>query len=113
MLYFRAEVMLHRLSVALRSFEHQIFLDYSIDSGPSTGYKMDDFIDVIYLMEVLWKHLKEPQLGPSYVAILRSQLPLTAAEDLGYVPMPAPVVAANQKSWCEIKDTSGKAILVN
>ena len=33
-----------------------------------------------------------------------------AASDLDYVPMPAPVIAAIQKSWGEIKDTSGKAI---
>jgi phosphate transport system substrate-binding protein len=32
------------------------------------------------------------------------------AADLDYVPMPAPVIAAIQKSWGEIKDTSGKAI---
>jgi phosphate transport system substrate-binding protein len=32
------------------------------------------------------------------------------ASDLGYVPMPPSVVAAIQKSWGEIKDTSGKAI---
>lgn len=34
-----------------------------------------------------------------------------AATDLDYVPMPAAVVAAIQKSWNEIKDASGKAIL--
>ncbi|MFM2051859.1 MAG: hypothetical protein RL682_2350 [Pseudomonadota bacterium] len=33
-----------------------------------------------------------------------------AAADLDYVPMPAPVIATIQKSWAEIKDTSGKAI---
>ena len=33
-----------------------------------------------------------------------------AASDLDYVPMPAPVIAAIQKSWGEIKDASGKAI---
>jgi phosphate transport system substrate-binding protein len=33
-----------------------------------------------------------------------------AAADLDYVPMPAPVIAAIQKSWGEIKDASGKAI---
>jgi phosphate transport system substrate-binding protein len=33
-----------------------------------------------------------------------------AAADLDYVPMPASVVAAIQKSWGEIKDTSGKAV---
>jgi phosphate transport system substrate-binding protein len=33
-----------------------------------------------------------------------------AASDLDYVPMPAPVIAAIQKSWGEIKDGSGKAI---
>lgn len=32
------------------------------------------------------------------------------ATDLDYVPLPAPVVAMIQKSWGEIKDTSGKAI---
>ena len=33
-----------------------------------------------------------------------------AAADLDYVPMPAQVIAAIQKSWGEIKDASGKAI---
>jgi phosphate transport system substrate-binding protein len=33
-----------------------------------------------------------------------------AATDLDYVPMPASVIAAIQKSWGEIKDPSGKAI---
>jgi len=33
-----------------------------------------------------------------------------SASDLDYVPMPAPVIAAIQKSWGEIKDASGKAI---
>jgi phosphate transport system substrate-binding protein len=33
-----------------------------------------------------------------------------AAADLDYVPLPAPVIAMIQKSWGEIKDTSGKAI---
>jgi phosphate transport system substrate-binding protein len=33
-----------------------------------------------------------------------------AAADLDYVPMPATVVAAIQKSWGEIKDESGKAV---
>jgi phosphate transport system substrate-binding protein len=33
-----------------------------------------------------------------------------AAADLDYVPMPAPVVAAIQKSWGEIKDVSGKPV---
>jgi phosphate transport system substrate-binding protein len=32
------------------------------------------------------------------------------ASDLDYVPLPAPVIAMIQKSWGEIKDTSGKAI---
>jgi phosphate transport system substrate-binding protein len=32
------------------------------------------------------------------------------ASDLDYVPLPASVVALIQKSWGEIKDTSGKAI---
>jgi phosphate transport system substrate-binding protein len=32
------------------------------------------------------------------------------AADLDYVPLPATVVALIQKSWGEIKDTSGKAI---
>ncbi|MEY2861610.1 MAG: hypothetical protein RL392_2068, partial [Pseudomonadota bacterium] len=30
--------------------------------------------------------------------------------DLDYVPMPAAVIATIQKSWAEIKDTSGKSI---
>ena len=33
-----------------------------------------------------------------------------AAADLDYVPMPAAVVAAIQKSWGDIKDASGKAV---
>jgi len=33
-----------------------------------------------------------------------------AASDLDYVPMPAPVVAAIQKSWGEIKDNTGKPV---
>jgi phosphate transport system substrate-binding protein len=33
-----------------------------------------------------------------------------SAEDLDYVPMPAAVVAAIQKSWGEIKDGAGKPI---
>lgn len=33
-----------------------------------------------------------------------------AAADLDYVPMPAPVVAAIQKSWAEIKDGAGKPV---
>jgi phosphate transport system substrate-binding protein len=33
-----------------------------------------------------------------------------AAADLDYVPMPAAVIATIQKSWAEIKDTSGKSI---
>ena len=33
-----------------------------------------------------------------------------SAADLDYVPMPAPVVAAIQKSWGEIKDGAGKAV---
>ena len=33
-----------------------------------------------------------------------------AASDLDYVPMPAAAVAAIQKSWGEIKDTSGKVV---
>jgi phosphate transport system substrate-binding protein len=33
-----------------------------------------------------------------------------AASDLDYVPMPAPVVAAIQKSWGEIKDGAGKPV---
>ena len=33
-----------------------------------------------------------------------------AAADLDYVPMPAAVVAAIQKSWADIKDASGKAV---
>ncbi|RFO96968.1 phosphate ABC transporter substrate-binding protein PstS [Rhodoferax lacus] len=33
-----------------------------------------------------------------------------AATDLDYVPLPAPVIAMIQKSWGEIKDTSGKTI---
>lgn len=33
-----------------------------------------------------------------------------AASDLDYVPMPAPVIAAIQKSWGEIKDGAGKPI---
>jgi phosphate transport system substrate-binding protein len=33
-----------------------------------------------------------------------------AAADLDYVPMPANVVTAIQKSWGEIKDESGKAV---
>jgi phosphate transport system substrate-binding protein len=32
------------------------------------------------------------------------------AEDLDYVPMPAKVVAAIEKSWSEIKDASGKPV---
>lgn len=32
------------------------------------------------------------------------------AAELDYVPMPAPVVAAIQKSWGEIKDPAGKAV---
>ncbi len=35
-----------------------------------------------------------------------------AAADLDYVPMPAPVIAAIQKSWGEIKDASGKPIAI-
>ncbi len=33
-----------------------------------------------------------------------------SAVELDYVPMPAPVVAAIQKSWGEIKDTAGKPV---
>jgi phosphate transport system substrate-binding protein len=33
-----------------------------------------------------------------------------AADDLDYVPMPKPVVAAIEKSWAELKDASGKPI---
>ena len=33
-----------------------------------------------------------------------------AASDLDYVPMPAPVIAAIQKSWGEIKDGAGKPV---
>jgi phosphate transport system substrate-binding protein len=33
-----------------------------------------------------------------------------AAADLDYVPMPAAVIATIQKSWADIKDTSGKSI---
>jgi phosphate transport system substrate-binding protein len=33
-----------------------------------------------------------------------------AAADLDYVPMPATVVAAIQKSWGEIKDVAGKPV---
>ncbi len=33
-----------------------------------------------------------------------------AAADLDYVPMPAPVIAAIQKSWGEIKDGAGKPV---
>ena len=33
-----------------------------------------------------------------------------AAADLDYVPMPAAVVAAIQKSWADIKDASGKVV---
>ena len=32
------------------------------------------------------------------------------ADDLDYVPMPAAVKVAVEKSWSEIKDTSGKAV---
>ena len=32
------------------------------------------------------------------------------AEDLDYVPMPASVKTMIQKSWGEVKDTSGKAV---
>jgi phosphate transport system substrate-binding protein len=32
------------------------------------------------------------------------------AQDLDYIPMPAPVVAAIKKLWSEIKDSSGKSI---
>jgi phosphate transport system substrate-binding protein len=32
------------------------------------------------------------------------------AEELDYVPMPAPVVSAIEKSWSQIKDSSGKAV---
>jgi phosphate transport system substrate-binding protein len=32
------------------------------------------------------------------------------ASDLDYVPLPASVVGLIQKSWGEIKDTSGKAV---
>jgi phosphate transport system substrate-binding protein len=32
------------------------------------------------------------------------------ADDLDYVPMPASVKAAIEKSWAEIKDASGKPI---
>jgi phosphate transport system substrate-binding protein len=34
------------------------------------------------------------------------------AVDLDYVPMPKPVVAAIEKAWGEIKDTSGKTIAI-
>ena len=33
-----------------------------------------------------------------------------AADDLDYVPMPKPVVAAIEKAWAELKDASGKPI---
>jgi len=33
-----------------------------------------------------------------------------SASDLDYVPMPAPVIAAIQKSWGEIKDGAGKPV---
>jgi phosphate transport system substrate-binding protein len=33
-----------------------------------------------------------------------------SAADLDYVPMPPAAVAAIQKAWGEIKDTSGKVI---
>ena len=32
------------------------------------------------------------------------------ADDLDYVPMPAAVKTAVEKSWADIKDTSGKAV---
>ena len=32
------------------------------------------------------------------------------ADDLDYVPMPASVKAAIEKSWSEIKDASGKPV---
>ena len=34
------------------------------------------------------------------------------AEELDYVPMPANVKTAIEKSWAEIKDASGKAVAV-
>ena len=35
------------------------------------------------------------------------------ADDLDYVPMPASVKAAIEKSWSQIKDASGKAVSFN
>jgi phosphate transport system substrate-binding protein len=32
------------------------------------------------------------------------------AQDLDYIPMPAPVVAAIKKLWTEIKDSGGKPV---
>jgi phosphate transport system substrate-binding protein len=32
------------------------------------------------------------------------------ADDLDYVPMPKPVVAAIEKAWGDLKDASGKPI---
>ena len=35
-----------------------------------------------------------------------------SADDLDYVPMPAAVIPAIEKSWAEIKDTSGKPVAI-
>jgi phosphate transport system substrate-binding protein len=35
------------------------------------------------------------------------------ADDLDYVPMPATVKTAIEKSWSEIKDSSAKLLLTN